>query len=107
MPRKECLSCRRLYSGSGSYCAACTAARYRTTTQRGLGHDHRKIVAALLADNPVCYWCGKRPATTGDHLVPRSLGGTNDPDNYVPACSTCNYGRGNRGHVQRGRAVDG
>ena len=30
-----------------------------------------------------------------DHLVPYSRGGTNDADNLITACPTCNYGRGN------------
>ncbi len=30
-----------------------------------------------------------------DHIVPYSRGGTNDADNLVTACPTCNYGRGN------------
>ena len=29
-----------------------------------------------------------------DHIVPYSRGGTNDADNLVTACPTCNYGRG-------------
>lgn len=29
-----------------------------------------------------------------DHIIPYSRGGTNDPDNLVTACPTCNYGRG-------------
>ena len=30
-----------------------------------------------------------------DHIIPYSRGGTNDADNLVTACPTCNYGRGN------------
>lgn len=36
-----------------------------------------------------CTYCGD-PATTTDHVIPRSRGGTNTKDNLVPACATCN-----------------
>ena len=31
---------------------------------------------------------------TVDHLIPRSRGGSHDPDNLVPACSACNCEKG-------------
>ena len=49
----------------------------------------------LLADNPTCHWCGQ-PATEADHLIEHDRGGTDDLDNLVPACKTCNARRGNR-----------
>jgi Phage Terminase/HNH endonuclease len=49
----------------------------------------------LLADNPQCHWCGQ-PATEADHLIEHDRGGTDDIDNLVPACKTCNARRGNR-----------
>jgi 5-methylcytosine-specific restriction endonuclease McrA len=42
------------------------------------------------ADDRLCYWCQTRPATSVDHLNPRSRGGTDDPENLVPACGHCN-----------------
>lgn len=36
-----------------------------------------------------CFYCGKR-ATTLDHVIPRSHGGSNDIDNLVAACEPCN-----------------
>ncbi|WP_369406295.1 HNH endonuclease [Nocardiopsis trehalosi] len=51
----------------------------------------------MLAGDPPCHWCGA-PATTADHLVPRSLGGTNTLDNYVPSCSPCNSARAANPH---------
>lgn len=56
-----------------------------------------------------CFYCGVpldgRRVQTGpnryefawptiDHLVPRAAGGTDDPDNLVPACTRCNYAKG-------------
>ena len=37
---------------------------------------------------------------TIEHIVPVSLGGTNDSDNLVLAHRYCNVARGNRGHTQ-------
>ncbi|HXX63687.1 MAG TPA: HNH endonuclease signature motif containing protein [Bacteroidota bacterium] len=36
-----------------------------------------------------CYFCGEK-ATTIDHLLARSKGGTNGFDNLVSACALCN-----------------
>lgn len=107
----RCPSCKRLHSGTGR-CPSCRkiaeTARYAqrgTTTQRGLGWTHQRAVAELLTDNPPCHWCGA-PATTGDHANPRSRGGVAlSVEDYVPACASCNYSRGNsnapRGHRLR------
>ncbi|MEU7773666.1 HNH endonuclease [Micromonospora taraxaci] len=44
----------------------------------------------------MCALCRRRPATTADHILPVSRGGTNDLANMRPACAACNYSRGNR-----------
>lgn len=50
--------------------------------------------------NFACYYCGI-PAAMGlkvlhvDHVIPVSLGGTNDPWNLVAACWDCNAGKTN------------
>ena len=36
-----------------------------------------------------CTYC-EAPATSVDHVVPRALGGSDDPANLVPACTWCN-----------------
>jgi hypothetical protein len=48
----------------------------------------------LLADNPVCHWCGTNAATEADHLTPYVAGGSDDLENLVPACKPCNASRG-------------
>lgn len=49
----------------------------------------------MLRDNHTCAFCGGK-ATTIDHVIPRSRGGTNRWDNTVAACSPCNGRKGNR-----------
>ena len=50
----------------------------------------------LIRDSYCCQYCGSEDATTVDHVLPISKGGTDDPDNLVAACTRCNYSKGNR-----------
>lgn len=44
-----------------------------------------------------CAYCGTSPNfLTIDHVTPRSQGGTNEPDNLLPACKNCNESKGSR-----------
>lgn len=50
----------------------------------------------LRRDGHTCRYCGaSAPNTrlTVDHVLPRVLGGTNDPTNLVTACVDCNSGK--------------
>lgn len=107
MPKRECLNCRTLFSGTGSRCPPCATARDRTrdqqrgtTTQRGLGWDHQQVREQLLANATVCAECGLPPTDdnplTAGHVIPRAHGGSNDPSNYQAECATCNYRKGAR-----------
>jgi hypothetical protein len=58
-----------------------------------LFRDYRK--AALKRDHYTCLWCGQ-PATTVDHIVPSSKGGSDLPRNLLASCKECNTIRGNR-----------
>lgn len=58
-----------------------------------LFREYRKT--ALKRDRYICLWCGA-PATTVDHLVPSSKGGSDLPHNLIASCSECNSKRGNR-----------
>ena len=44
---------------------------------------------------PTCHYC-PRAGTTVDHVVPRAVGGPNDPDNLVPAYPSCNQRKADR-----------
>lgn len=43
-----------------------------------------------------CGYCGSHTKIERDHLVPILMGGTNDIENIVPACMTCNRSKGPR-----------
>lgn len=52
---------------------------------------------AIAFPVPCCY-CGRalaRETHTWEHIIPRSLGGTDDASNLAHACHPCNSERGN------------
>lgn len=55
----------------------------------------------LVRDRHRCAYCGRR-ATTVDHLVPRSLGGTDTWLNTVAACAEDNHRKADRTPAQAG-----
>ncbi len=49
----------------------------------------------LARDHRTCAYCGN-PASTIDHVLPRSRGGANEWTNTVAACGRCNNRKGDR-----------
>ena len=50
----------------------------------------------LKRDNHTCRYCGASApdaVLTVDHVIPASLGGSDDPSNLVAACNDCNAGK--------------
>src|ERR1039457_1476747 len=67
-----------------------------TTKQRGYGGQWKRISARVIARaNGICHYCGG-VATTTDHVVPLSLGGTNHMTNLVASCRPWNSGKRDR-----------
>lgn len=50
--------------------------------------------AVWLRDGGKCVYCGSGRALTVDHVIPRRMGGSNDPTNLVTACHEHNSLRG-------------
>lgn len=51
----------------------------------------------LLRDNNQCQYCGTtRGDMTVDHVIPKTMGGTDTWNNLVCSCSRCNNKKGNR-----------
>ena len=44
-----------------------------------------------------CIYCGKEEDLQIEHMIPRSKGGKDHPDNLVRVCSTCNQSKSNKG----------
>lgn len=69
---------------------------YSRTTATGMGADYRRLRPLVLdRDGFTCRYCGG-PATTVDHVIPRSKGGQNTLENLVAACKRCNLSKGDR-----------
>lgn len=48
-------------------------------------------------DGFTCHYCGAHPPESIlqiDHIIPVSKGGTNDPENLITSCQSCNIGKG-------------
>lgn len=52
-----------------------------------------------------CAYCGTTEELTTDHVMPKSRGGTNDPDNLVLACRDCNMKKGARTPAEAGMSI--
>lgn len=103
MVAQPCLGCRRVFTGKGPRCAPCSTqyetarvARRGTRAQRGYGPAWIKASKAAIAAQPYCSVCGTTEDLTGDHLLPKSMGGTAEHGVRV-LCRKHNSSRGNRG----------
>ncbi|MEV6638441.1 HNH endonuclease [Actinoplanes sp. NPDC051470] len=93
-----CSICRTLTPYGVSRCPTHKPRRHhvKTRQQRGYTEEYLTNRRIILKDDPICSICLRRKATTADHIVPLSKGGTNKLNNLRPACLPCNSGRGNR-----------
>lgn len=68
--------------------------------QKPVPHANRvpvpfEVRAAVWArDGGACVYCTATNDLTVDHVIPRVLGGSNDPENLVTACRPCNSRKG-------------
>ena len=60
--------------------------------------------AVFTRDGQTCVYCGGS-ATSIDHVVPRSRGGTHTWDNVVAACRRCNHTKADRSLAEMGWAL--
>lgn len=74
-------------------------------TKNKLAKAHRRALGKLTRSmwngikalyGHTCPACGLKKSLTMDHIVPVSLGGTNDPMNIQPLCASCNSRKGTR-----------
>lgn len=65
-------------------------ARNKRRNKNKSGHVKRKFKEVREYDK-LCRYCLERPATTVDHIIPRSRGGSNYFLNIVGCCLDCNH----------------
>ncbi|MBA3369188.1 MAG: HNH endonuclease [Geodermatophilaceae bacterium] len=66
-----------------------------------LGRTPLSRRAVFARDSGKCVYCGIT-ATSIDHVVPRSRGGTHSWDNVVAACRRCNHAKADRTLAEMG-----
>jgi 5-methylcytosine-specific restriction protein A len=93
-----CPRCGALERAQG-YCPACRRQRSRrrgTRQQQGYTDHWLRLRDAAIRAQPWCSQCGTTHDLTGDHILPLSRGGINEPTNIRVLCRRCNSRRGNR-----------
>lgn len=68
---------------------------YREKSAEGR-HTLQEVKAIKNAWNNKCAYCRMKPAETIDHVHPLTKGGSNNPNNLVPACFSCNSSKGKK-----------
>lgn len=87
---------------------------HETSSLHDLGGGDGRMLAkrrnsVLRRDNWTCHYCGDY-ASTADHIIPKSKGGTNATSNLVACCPPCNFRKSNKKYdfvLFRGKALPG
>lgn len=69
----------------------------RRVRKRAAGtHTYDDLLAQLRDQSGLCFYCSEPlgDAWEAEHVIPLSAGGSNDPENIVCACGTCNRRKG-------------
>jgi len=56
----------------------------------------RKLRQSIIKRDGCCQMCGTEERLSVDHIVPRHLGGDDNPNNLQVLCSSCNSSKGGR-----------
>lgn len=68
----------------------------RLASAPGGPYEPSRYIGRVELYGDLCAYCLERPATTLDHAIPVSRGGSNWPANIYPACKPCNNTKYNR-----------
>ena len=69
--------------------------RIREQTRKRMKEYRERKKAGVSIVNESCVYCGK-PATTIDHIIPKSKNGSDEASNLVPCCKSCNSSKSNK-----------
>jgi 5-methylcytosine-specific restriction endonuclease McrA len=77
---------------------AITVQRISMSSLKGTGSSNkwRKIREQIIRRDGCCQMCGSDERLSVDHIVPRVLGGDDNPNNLQVLCSSCNSSKGGR-----------
>lgn len=66
--------------------------KHKRRAQEASGMSYSELHTWKKRQKKVCYWCGKKCATSFcvDHYIPLAKGGKHDVSNLVIACRSCN-----------------
>lgn len=68
---------------------------FNQSSKRGRTQPSKRKRQRIYArDGHRCVTCGATKHLTLDHVIPRSLGGTNSDDNLQTMCRPCNQAKG-------------
>lgn len=98
MTYRACVTCGKPYERTSAHNRWCPDCKPRgrkqdPSTRAQATAEYRRNRKVVLAGDPCCHWCHAPHATTVDHVVPASRGGSNSLDNLVACCQTCNSSR--------------
>ena len=73
-----------------------------SSLKNGSSTKWRRIRQSIIDRDQCCQMCGTEERLTVDHIVPRVLGGDDNPSNLQVLCGSCNSSKGGR-FFERGR----
>ena len=90
---RACIVCARPFTGPGSRCP-----QHALPSRTG---SYTRSAKKVVVSATRCHLCGQpfsdpSDPAVADHVIPRSLGGSDDIANLAPAHRSCNGRRGNR-----------
>ena len=65
-------------------------------SSKGSTAQWRRIREQIIRRDGCCQMCGTEERLSVDHIVPRTLGGDDNPSNLQTLCSSCNSVKGGR-----------
>ena len=65
-------------------------------SDKGSTSSWRKLRSMIIKRDGCCQMCGTEERLSVDHIVPRTLGGDDNPSNLQVLCSSCNSSKGGR-----------